>query len=132
MLEEKDLQAIAQLLSQQKDDIMQAFDVKLSQQKDDIMQAVDVKLSQQKDDIMQAVDVKLARQKQEIIQEVNVLMESYFDPKFNLLSEKLDIYREEALTHNDIAELSSRVDTLEVVAQIHDQKIQKLENALVS
>lgn len=147
MLDEKDLQAIAQLLSKQKDDIIQDFNMKLVQQRGDIMQDVgamlvkqregimqdvNVKLAEQREGIMQDVDVKLAEQKREIIQEVNVLMEAYFDPKFNLLSEKMDIYREEALTRNDAAELTSRVDTLEVVVKLHDQKIHKLENALIS
>lgn len=56
MLDEKDLQAIAQLMDQ--------------------------KMAQQKKEIIGELDVRMAQQKKEIISETMVLMESYFDPKF--------------------------------------------------
>ena len=63
MLDEKDLQALAQLMAQQKQEIIGELDTR--------------------------VDQKLASQKQEIMGEVAALMESYFDPKFNLLADGL-------------------------------------------
>lgn len=56
MLDEKDLQAIAQLMT----------------------------------GLESRMDQKMARQKKEIISETMVLMESYFDPKFQALSEQIN------------------------------------------
>jgi len=60
MLDEKDLQAIAQLLAVQKKEIISE------------------------------VDTKLSKQKKEIIGEVNVLMESYFDPQVQRIGRKAE------------------------------------------
>ena len=67
-MDEKDLQAIAQLIAQQKQEIVQEMDSKLAQQKQEMVQA-------------------MARQKHEIINEVKVLIEAYITPKFNLLAD---------------------------------------------
>lgn len=64
MLDEKDLQAIAQLMDQ--------------------------KMVQQKKEIIGELNVRMARQKKEIISETMVLMESYFGPKFQALSEQIN------------------------------------------
>ena len=56
MLDEKDLQAIAQLMI----------------------------------GLESRMDQRMARQKKEIISETMVLMESYFDPKFQALSEQIN------------------------------------------
>lgn len=80
MLDEKDLQAIAALM--------------------------DAKLEKQKQEIIGKVDVKLKKQKKEIIGEVNVLMESYFDPKFSLLAERM-------ASDEVVTDLDDRVTDLE-------------------
>lgn len=61
MLEEKDLQAIAQIMDQ--------------------------KLAQQKREIMGETKELLSQQKREIMQEVGVLIENEVTPKFNLLAD---------------------------------------------
>jgi len=94
MLDEKDLQAIAQLLAVQKKEIISE------------------------------VDTKLSKQKKEIIGEVNVLMESYFDPKFNALEEKLNPIPREAF---DIME--DRLDDAEKMIELHTQQISELKKA---
>ena len=63
MLDEKDLQAIAQLM--------------------------DLKMAQQKKEIIGELDTKMAQQKKEIISEVKVLIEADIQPKFNLLADGL-------------------------------------------
>lgn len=40
--------------------------------------------------IAQLMDQKMVQQKKEIISETMVLMESYFDPKFQALSEQIN------------------------------------------
>lgn len=99
MLDEKDLQAIAQLLAQQKNEIMGEM------------------------------DVRLAQQKSEIMHEVNLLMESYFDPKFNLLADGLALLKERSVGHEEVEEVSDRVDVLEAVVKVHSREIEKLKKA---
>ena len=67
LLEEKDLLAIAQLM--------------------------DFKLAQQKQEMI----LEMAQQKKEIISETMVLMESYFGPKFNALSERFGSLEEKLI-----------------------------------
>ena len=90
MLDEKDLQAIAQLMT----------------------------------GLESRMDQKMARQKKEIISETMVLMESYFDPKFQALSEQINPVPKEAI---DI--LENRVDDLEKAVELHTQQINDLKMA---
>ena len=90
MLDEKDLQAIAQLMTR----------------------------------LESRMDQKMAQQKKEIISETMVLMESYFDPKFQALSEQINPVPKEAL---DI--LEDRVDDLEKAVELHTQQINELKKA---
>lgn len=98
MLDEKDLQAIAQLMDQ--------------------------KMAQQKKEIIGELDVRMAQQKKEIISETMVLMESYFDPKFQALSEQINPVPKEAI---DI--LEDRVEDLEKAVELHTQQINELKKA---
>ena len=90
MLDEKDLQAIAQLMT----------------------------------GLESRMDQKMARQKKEIISETMVLMEAYFDPKFQALSEQINPVPKEAI---DI--LEDRVDDLEKAVELHTQQINELKKA---
>ena len=90
MLDEKDLQAIAQLMTR----------------------------------LESRMDQKMAQQKKEIISETMVLMESYFDPKFQALSEHINPVPKEAI---DI--LEERVDDLEKAVELHTQQINELKKA---
>ena len=98
MLDEKDLQAIAQLM--------------------------DSKMTQQKQEIIGTVKDMMTEQKKEIIGETMVLMESYFDPKFQALSEQINPVPKEAV---DIIE--DRVDDLEKAVDLHTQQIKELKKA---
>ena len=98
MLDEKDLQAIAQLM--------------------------DSKMTQQKQEIIGTVTDMMTEQKREIISETMVLMESYFDPKFQALSEQINPVPKEAV---DIIE--DRVDDLEKAVDLHTQQIKELKKA---
>ena len=103
MLDEKDLQAIAQLLAQQKKEII--------------------------GEIREEMDARFTQQKSEIMHEVNLLMESYFDPKFNLLADGLELLKERSVGHEEVEEVSDRVDVLEAVVKVHSREIEKLKKA---
>ena len=90
MLDEKDLQAIAQLMT----------------------------------GLESRMDQKMTQQKKEIIRETMVLMESYFDPKFQALSEQINPVPKEA-----IDTLEDRVDDLEKAVELHTQQINELKKA---
>lgn len=74
--------------------------------------------------IAQLMDSKMAQQKKGIISETMVLMESYFDPKFQALSEQINPVPKEAI---DI--LEDRVDDLEKAVELHTQQINELKKA---
>lgn len=74
--------------------------------------------------IAQLMDQKMVQQKKEIISETMVLMESYFDPKFQALSEQINPVPKEAI---DI--LEDRVDDLEKSVELHTQQINELKKA---
>lgn len=74
--------------------------------------------------IAQLMDSKMAQQKKGIISETMVLMESYFDPKFQALSEQINPVPKEAI---DI--LENRVDDLEKAVELHTQQINELKKA---
>ena len=74
--------------------------------------------------IAQLMDQEMAQQKKGIISETMVLMESYFDPKFQALSEQINPVPKEAI---DI--LENRVDDLEKAVELHTQQINELKKA---
>ena len=74
--------------------------------------------------IAQLMESKMAQQKKEIISETMVLMEAYFDPKFQALSEQINPVPKEAI---DI--LEDRVDDLEKAVELHPQQINELKKA---
>lgn len=90
MLDEKDLQAIAQLMI----------------------------------GLESRMDQRMAQQKKGIISETMVLMESYFDPKFQALSEQINPVPKKAI---DI--LEDRVEDLEKAVELHTQQINELKKA---
>lgn len=106
MLDEKDLQAIAQLM--------------------------DLKMSQQKQEIIGELDTKLASQKKEIMGEVSALMESYFEPKFNLLADSLAAVNEKlkALPDPDLMDkMQEELDLHHQLLKLHTKEINALKKA---
>ena len=144
MLDEKDLQAIAQLMTQQKQDIFEVMDQKLAQQKREILgetnNLMDQKLARQKQEILgeanNLMDQKLARQKQEILSETAHQMKTLIDlevtPKFNLLAEELQNVNDRLdrlTTPEEFEIMDSRMDTLELVVKKHSREIAELKKA---
>lgn len=103
MLDEKDIQIISQLLSQQKQEIM--------------------------GELRGEMDTRFAQQKKDIMHEVNLLMESYFDPKFNVLADGLELLKERCVSREELEENSDRIDVLEAVVKVHTREIEKLKKS---
>ena len=110
MLEEKDLQAIAQLMDQ-----------KLSQQKQDILGEVKDQLSQQKQEILK-----------EATQSMKVLLDADVTPKFNLLAEEIQGLHEKLdrmAPKSEIEELKSEVSVLKLAIRTMNQEIAEPKKA---
>ena len=128
MLDEKDLQAIAQLMAQQKQEIIGELDVrmdaKMAQQKTDITGELDAKLSA----LETHMDDKLDSFKQETV----AMMEAYFDPKFELLADGLAAVNEKlkALPDPDLMDrMQEELDLHHQLLKQHTKEIDALKKA---
>ena len=99
MLEEKDLQAIAQLMEKQKQEIMSETKGLLSQLKQDIMH------------------------------DVKVLLDTEVTPKFNLLAENQKIMLDKLAPKSELEELRSEVSVLKLAIRSINQEIAELKKA---
>ena len=107
MLDERDLQAIAQLMVQQRQGIME--------------------------DVEKLMDTKLAQQKAEIMHEVGALMEVEVIPKFNLLADGIQLIREQMVTKEDLEkrqeDIQTQLDVLKAAVRRNSVEIEKLKKA---
>lgn len=58
-----------------------------------------------------------------------VMMESYFDPKFNLLSEKIDVLEEKLAPKSRVEALEDEMVLLKTVVSAMSKEIQELKKA---
>nr|DAQ03424.1 MAG TPA: VASP tetramerization domain protein [Caudoviricetes sp.] len=103
MLEEKDLQAIAQLMERQKQDIMSETKGLLAQQKQEILD--------------------------ETTQRMKVLLDTEVTPKFNLLAENQSIMMEKLERLDDIEVMDTRITALEAMVKKLNRDVEKLKKA---
>lgn len=129
MLDEKDIEMLARLMSQQKEDIISEVGV-----------VVDSKIKDSEQRMITTMDSKVRESERRMM----VMMESYFDPKFQALSERLDDIEKKlipqeamdiimcgvkplALAVGSVKE--DRVDDLEKTVAIHTRQIEELKKA---
>ena len=93
------------------------------------LQAIAALLAQQKQEIMGETAALMAQQKKEIMRDVEILMENVFQPQFNLLSEKLDAALEKLAPSEALMAVEDRVDALEEVTALHSTEIESLKKA---
>ena len=65
----------------------------------------------------------------EIAHLMSVLIENEVTPKFDLLSEKIDLLQEKLVPAEAVDDIADRVDVLEGTARIHSKEIAKLKKA---
>ncbi len=58
-----------------------------------------------------------------------VMMEGYFEPKFNLLEEQIKLIQEKLIPAEALDETEARLDVLEAVVKRHSREIEKLKKA---
>lgn len=109
MLDEKDLQAIAQLIKAQVDPINKRLDTTVT--KDDLA--------------AMATKEDLDR----VLVESKVMQEGYFGPQFGLLADGLKLVQEKMLPMEALDDAEDRLDVLEAVVKNHSREIRELKKA---
>jgi len=145
MLDEKDLQAIAQLMHNETEPLRREIST-IYQQLNELKESTATKGELQqsicdlkeamatKDDLQQSIcDLKEAMATKDDLQQSKhesvVLMEAYFDPKFNILADGIAAIREKLEAVDDIGEFKERVEVLEMVVKKHSRDIEQLKRA---
>ena len=125
MLDERDLQAIAQLI-----------DSKLQESEQRTSQLIDSKLKESEQRTMGAIKESEQRtmgaikeSEQRTMQGAATLMESYFEPKFQLLAEGIQSLQETQIPRERFENLEEEVAFLHTIVRQHSREIEKLKHA---
>ena len=129
MLDERDLQAIAQLidsrLQESEQRTSQLIDSKLQESEQRTAQLIDSKLKESEQRTMGAIK----ESEQRTMQGAAALMESYFEPKFQLLAEGIQSLQEKQIPRERFENLEEEVAFLHTIVRQHSREIEKLKHA---
>lgn len=129
MLDEKDIEMLARLMSQQKEDIISevgvVVDSKIKDSEQRMITTMDSKVRESEQRIITTMDSKVRESERRMM----VMMESYFDPKFQALSERLDDIEKKLIPQEAMDIMEDRVDDLEKTVAIHTRQIEELKKA---
>ena len=129
MLDERDLQAIAQLidsrLQESEQRTSQLIDSKLQESEQRTAQLIDSKLKESEQRTMGAIK----ESEQRTMQGAAALMESYFEPKFQLLAEGIQSLQETQIPRERFENLEEEVAFLHTIVRQHSREIEKLTHA---
>ena len=129
MLDERDLQAIAQLidsrLQESEQRTSQLIDSKLQESEQRTAQLIDSKLKESEQRTMGAIK----ESEQRTMQGAAALMESYFEPKFQLLAEGIQSLQETQIPRERFETLEEEVAFLHTIVRQHSREIEKLKHA---
>ena len=136
MLDERDLQAIAQLidsrLQESEQRTAQLIDSKLKESEQRTMGAI--KESEQRTmgaikESEQRTMGAIKESEQRTMQGAAALMESYFEPKFQLLAEGIQSLQETQIPRERFDNLEEEVAFLHTIVRQHSREIEKLKHA---
>ena len=129
MLDERDLQAIAQLidskLQESEQRTVQLIDSKLQESEQRTAQLIDSKLKESEQRTMGAIK----ESEQRTMQGAATLMESDFEPKFQLLAEGIQSLQETQIPRERFENLEEEVAFLHTIVRQHSREIEKLKHA---
>lgn len=125
MLDEKDLQAIAKLISASESRMTSKMTEEIAASEARMTASMDEKLSASEARLKTYVDEKVSAAQSHTL----ALMEAYFDPKFQAMGEKIDLLEEKMVTLEDLEDIESRLDVLEAVTRRNVREIEKLKKA---
>lgn len=140
MLDERDLQAIAQLidskLQESEQRTVHLIDFKLQESEQRTSQLIDSKLKESEQRTMGAIKESEQRtmgaikeSEQRTMQGAAALMESYFEPKFQLLAEGIQSLQETQIPRERFENLEEEVAFLHTIVRQHSREIEKLKHA---
>lgn len=140
MLDERDLQAIAQLidskLQESEQRTVHLIDSKLQESEQRTSQLIDSKLKESEQRTMGAIKESEQRtmgaikeSEQRTMQGAAALMESYFEPKFQLLAEGIQSLQETQVPRERFENLEEEVAFLHTIVRQHSREIEKLKHA---
>lgn len=140
MLDERDLQAIAQLidskLQESEQRTVHLIDSKLQESEQRTSQLIDSKLKESEQRTMGAIKESEQRtmgaikeSEQRTMQGAATLMESYFEPKFQLLAEGIQSLQETQIPRERFENLEEEVAFLHTIVRQHSREIEKLKHA---
>ena len=140
MLDERDLQAIAQLidskLQESEQRTVHLIDSKLQESEQRTSQLIDSKLKESEQRTMGAIKESEQRtmgaikeSEQRTMQGAAALMESYFEPKFQLLAEGIQSLQETQIPRERFENLEEEVAFLGTIVRQHSREIEKLKHA---
>ena len=114
MLDEKDLQAIAQIM-----------DEKISASEERMNNRMDKRISESEERMNNRMDRRISESEQHM----SVLMESYFDPKFELLADSIKDIQEKLVPRCRVDDLEDEVKFLKVMYRQMVERVALLEKA---
>ena len=140
MLDERDLQAIAQLidskLQESEQRTVHLIDSKLQESEQRTSQLIDSKLKESEQRTMGAIKESeqctmgaIKESEQRTMQGAAALMESYFEPKFQLLAEGIQSLQETQIPSERFENLEEEVAFLHTIVRQHSREIEKLKHA---
>ena len=140
MLDERDLQAIEQLidskLQESEQRTVHLIDSKLQESEQRTSQLIDSKLKESEQRTMGAIKESEQRtmgaikeSEQRTMQGAAALMESYFEPKFQLLAEGIQSSQETQIPRERFENLEEEVAFLHTIVRQHSREIEKLKHA---
>ena len=140
MLDERDLQAIAQLidskLQESEQRTVHLIDSKLQESEQRTSQLIDSKLKESEQRTMGAIKESehrtmgaIKESEQRTMQGAAALMESYFEPKFQLLAEGIQSLQETQIPRERFENLEEEVAFLHTIVRQHSREIEKLKHA---
>ena len=147
MLDEKDLQAISELMDEKitasearTDEKFAALEARMLAGMDEKITALEARM----DEKIAATEARMeklileseARTMAHVDEKVDaaearmlVMMESFFTPKFNLLADSIALLHEKLAPKEAVEVLEDRVDVLEAAVKHHSQEITELKKA---
>lgn len=125
MLEQKDLQAITEMIQGMEAHIGQ----KLEEQKREIMSETRGLLAQQKDELQNLIKAEISTAEQRIAKSTVALMDAEFSHRFNLLAENQQIMLEKLDRLDDMEVMDTRITALEAMVKKLNREMEKLKKA---
>lgn len=145
MLDEKDLRAIAQLM----DEKIGASETRMMKHIEEAVSTSETRMAERMEKAIGASEARMKKHTEEAVgasetrmtermetragqSESHMLsmMEAYFEPRFNLLGEQIQLIQEKLTSAGDLEALEDRVDVVEVVVKQHSREIETLKKAL--